>query len=56
VLAGSGVTIENIREVLAHADGLIVGTALKEDGVVSSPIDSTRVRTFVEATARARVS
>jgi hypothetical protein len=56
VLAGSGVTIENIREVLAHADGLIVGTALNEDGVVSSPIDSTRVRRFVEATARARVA
>jgi membrane complex biogenesis BtpA family protein len=54
VLAGSGVTIERMSEVLAHADGLIAGTALKKDGVVGNPVDAARVRRFAEAVARAR--
>lgn len=49
VLVGSGVTPATIREVLAQADGAIVGTSLKVDGVVTNPVDPKRVKTLVAA-------
>ena len=39
VLAGSGINRTNVAEALTHADGLIVGTAFKKDGVTSNPVD-----------------
>lgn len=47
VLVGSGVTAENIRSFAAHADGLIVGTAFKADGLWSNPVDPERVKRLV---------
>ena len=44
VLAGSGVTVENVTETLAHADGIIVGTGFKVDGVTTNPVDPAKVR------------
>lgn len=44
VLVGSGVTAENVAEYLQHADGFIVGTSLKVDGVAANAIDAFRVR------------
>ena len=44
VLAGSGVDEDNAAVLLEHADGAIVGTSLKIDGIVSNPVDSQRVR------------
>jgi membrane complex biogenesis BtpA family protein len=52
VLVGSGVTEESAAELLASADGAIVGTALKVGGEVGAPIDPGRVRAIV-AQARA---
>jgi membrane complex biogenesis BtpA family protein len=49
VYAGSGVTAANVEEVLRHAAGVIVGTALKRDGVTTNPVDPARVREFVAA-------
>ena len=49
ILVGSGVGVETIGEVLGLADGAIVGTALKEGGVVSRPVDPSRVEALVEA-------
>ena len=37
------------RSALAVADGLIVGTAVKRDGVVGNPVDVERVRRLVAA-------
>ncbi|MBN2490162.1 MAG: BtpA/SgcQ family protein [Planctomycetes bacterium] len=53
LLAGSGVNPQNVGEVLRHADGLIVGTALKRDGRVEAPIDEQAVRALVAAIAAA---
>ncbi|MCI0650627.1 MAG: BtpA/SgcQ family protein [Planctomycetes bacterium] len=53
LFAGSGVTPANAAEILAIADGAIVGTALKVGGVTDSAIDVERVRAFVRA-ARSR--
>jgi uncharacterized protein len=44
VLVASGVTADNAQELLAAADGAIVGTTLKVDGRVSEPVDLDRVR------------
>lgn len=49
VLVGSGVTPETVRELLAVADGAIVGTFLKRDGRLSNPVDPARVAALVGA-------
>ena len=54
LLVGSGATAETVGELLAVADGLIVGTAVKRDGLVSNPVDAARVRRLVEAARSAR--
>ena len=38
VIAGSGVNEKNIKEQLNIADGAIIGSSLKEGGVISNPI------------------
>ncbi len=47
VLVGSGVTVENVARVLEEADGVIVGTFFKQDGVVHRPVDRERVKAFM---------
>ncbi len=44
VLAGSGVTPENVTQILSRLDGAIVGTALKENGETRNPVDPRRVK------------
>jgi predicted TIM-barrel enzyme len=48
---GSGATPETARELLNVADGLIVGTAIKEQGATTAPVDPDRARRLVEAAA-----
>lgn len=48
VLVGSGVTVANAATVLEHADGAIIGTALKENGKVAVDL----VRRLVDVVAR----
>ncbi len=52
VLVGSGATADSVSAILAHADGVIVGTHFKRGGVVTEPVDPQRVARFV-ANARA---
>lgn len=52
LLVGSGVTAQNAAQFLAHADGAIVGTSLKIDGVITNPIDLARVRETAAAFGR----
>jgi membrane complex biogenesis BtpA family protein len=49
VLVNTGVNIENVREFLAVADGAIVGTSLKRDGITWNPVDIERVRRLMES-------
>jgi uncharacterized protein len=49
LLVGSGATAETAAQLLSIADGLIVGTAVKRDGIVTNPVDARRVRRLVEA-------
>ena len=48
VLVGSGVTEENISRVIEHSDGAIIGTSLKEGGIVTNRVDPERVRRMSE--------
>ena len=43
LFAGSGVTETSVADVLRHADAVIVGTAVKEDGATSAPVDPARL-------------
>lgn len=49
VFANTGVRRETVAEILAIADGCIVGTALKVDGVTWNPVDPARVRALISA-------
>jgi uncharacterized protein len=46
---GSGVTVATVAALLRIADGAIVGTAAKVDGIVTNPVDVARVRAIVRA-------
>jgi len=54
VLIGSGLTSKNAIELLRDADGAIVGTSLKENGMTDNPIDETRVRELVKSVQKLR--
>jgi predicted TIM-barrel enzyme len=43
------VTAANAGDLLATADGAIVGTALKENGETTAPVDADRVADLVAA-------
>jgi len=49
VVVGSGVTPANAGSLLDDADGLIVGSWIKHEGVWSNPVDPSRCSEMVEA-------
>src|SRR5262249_39111329 len=49
VIAGSGADAANVRSILKIADGVIVGTSLKRDGITTNPVDPQRVQEFMNA-------
>lgn len=46
VLVGSGVTTEKVAEILAVVNGVIVGSALKHDGVWWNAVDRDKAKAF----------
>ena len=44
ILLGSGLTLDNARELVMEADGAIVASSLKRDGDLRAPLDMERVR------------
>jgi len=53
VLVNTGFRAEAAAELLRHADGAVVGSSLKIDGVTWNPVDPARVRGLMEAVAAA---
>ncbi len=49
LLIGSGLTPQNLHAYLPYADGFIVGSYFKRDGLWSNAIDPDRVKAFVQA-------
>lgn len=54
VLVSSGVTVDSVDEILRTADGVIVGTSLKDDGDTWKPMNRDRVSAFVKRATEAR--
>jgi len=54
VLVGSGVTQENAQRILALANGVIIGSSLKRDGVWWNEVETGRVRDFMRVVSGIR--
>ena len=54
VLANTGVTLDTVADILAIADGAVVGTHFKRDGNTWNPVEAARVRRFMERVAALR--
>ena len=54
VFANTGVNVNNVREILSIADGVVIGTHFKVDGVTWNPVDGQRVKRFMDLVARLR--
>ena len=54
VVVGSGVNPENIGDIFTVADGVIVASYLKRDGVWWNEVDPERLRQFMAEANRAR--
>jgi len=54
VIIGSGFRTEDAARLLKHADGAIVGSSIKRDGVWWEPVDIDRVRALMEVVYSAR--
>jgi predicted TIM-barrel enzyme len=53
VLVNTGFRADLAAELLRHADGAVVGSSLKRDGVTWNPVDPARVRDLMRAVAEA---
>ena len=51
VLVGSGVTPQSLPALIPRADGFIVGTYFKKEGVATNPVDPQRVRELMRLLA-----
>ena len=47
VLANTGVNVKNLAEQLAIADGAVVATVFKKDGIFENPVDRKQVSIFM---------
>lgn len=55
VIANTGVRPDTIGELMAVADGVIVGTSLKYEGITWNPVDPHRVSALLDAAVAAGV-
>jgi hypothetical protein len=51
VLVNTGFKVGNAAELLTHADGAVVGSSLKVDGITWNPVDPVRVASMMAAVA-----
>ena len=54
VFANTGVNIDNVRDVLTVADGIVIGTHFKVDGNTWNKVDGDRVKRFMDVVERLR--
>lgn len=52
IVVGSGVNVDNVREILQLADGVIIASSLKRDGVWWNEVDPNRVAAFTSRVKR----
>jgi len=54
VFANTGVTIDNVKDTLALASGVIIGTHFKVGGITWNAVDGARVKRFMDKVATLR--
>jgi membrane complex biogenesis BtpA family protein len=54
VFANTGVTIDNVEEILKIGDGVVIGTHFKVDGNTWNPVDPARVARFMDKVGKLR--
>jgi membrane complex biogenesis BtpA family protein len=54
IIIGSGLTSENVDQLMPLAHGAIVGSSFKKDGLLSNPIDSKKVEQFMTKVKKIR--
>lgn len=54
VVVGSGVDEDNVADILSVADGAIIASSLKRDGVWWNEVDPERARSFMGRVAALR--
>jgi hypothetical protein len=54
VFANTGVRLNNVEEQLSIADGAVVGTTFKKDGVFENHVDENRVKEFMNVVRKIR--
>jgi membrane complex biogenesis BtpA family protein len=54
VFANTGVTIDNVEDILDMAAGVVIGTHFKADGITWNPVDGARVARFMDVVNRLR--
>ena len=54
MFANTGCTVDNIADILAVADGCVVGTHFKIDGDTWNSVDRFRVERFMEVVRKTR--
>lgn len=54
IFCNTGVKIENVDKLLTIADGAVVGTTFKEEGIFNNLVDEKRVSQFMEKARKVR--
>jgi membrane complex biogenesis BtpA family protein len=54
VFANTGCTVETIERILSIADGAVVGTTFKKDGLFDNYVDRDRVKRFMDTVRQVR--
>ena len=54
IIAGSGMSPDNLADLWPHLDGFIVGSYFKEQGYWENPLDPERIGSFMQEVARLR--
>jgi len=54
VIVGSGMNVDNVEKIMSIANGCIVGSSLKHDGLWWNPVDPERVKTFMDKVKQVR--
>ncbi len=56
VLVGAGANEATVGSILQIADGLIVGSGIKQEGIAARPVSAVRASAFMDAVRKARMS
>jgi Predicted TIM-barrel enzyme len=54
VFANTGVNIDTVKGILDVADGCVIGTHFKRDGITWNPVEGDRVKRFMDLVRRLR--